>query len=167
MAISYLLLGTNIEPRVDYLQETRALIEKNIGEITDASSIYETAAWGPVKQADYLNQVLKIKTDLTPYRLLDATSQIELSLGRERKVKWGPRTIDIDILFYDHFISEKKSLLVPHPFIPKRRFVLAPLEEIAPHLVHPVLKKTIRTLLQECNDPLSVKKTGFVSSSVK
>jgi len=158
MAIAYLLLGTNIVCRSDNLKNTRSHINQLAGKICISSSVYETAAWGKVEQDDYLNQVLKINTDLAPKALLQVTTEIESLLGRKRKIKWGPRTMDIDILYYDYLTSSEQSLILPHPFIAKRRFVLVPLAEIAPDFIHPVLDKSTKELLAECKDELSVEK---------
>jgi 2-amino-4-hydroxy-6-hydroxymethyldihydropteridine diphosphokinase len=105
-----------------------------------------------------LNQVLKVKTSLTPQELIDEILKIEKSLGRERQEKYGPRLIDIDILFFDNEVIKSKSLTIPHPQLHNRRFVLVPLNEIAPRFIHPVLKKSIAQLLLECPDKLDVNK---------
>lgn len=153
----FLLLGTNLGNTSMNLERARIYIKK-IGNIVTESSVYRTKAWGKTDQPDFYNQVLGITTDLEPEELLQKVLSIESEIGRERKEKWGPRIIDIDILFYENKIIELENLSVPHPGIPDRRFVLEPLAEIAPDFIHPLLKKNIRTLLKECPDILEVEK---------
>ena len=158
MTKTYLLLGGNVGDVAATFEKAKALIKTNIGEVKDWSSPYQTGAWGNIKQNDYLNQVLLVKTGLDAEELLFRCLQIEQELGRTREVKNAPRTIDIDILFYGKAVIKKEGLEIPHPRIAARRFVLTPLNEIAPRLVHPALNKTIHLLFKECQDPLSVKK---------
>jgi 2-amino-4-hydroxy-6-hydroxymethyldihydropteridine diphosphokinase len=167
----YLLLGTNIGDRLQHLQDACSLLseytlpereETNSGEdpaikIIRQSAVYETAAWGKIEQADYLNQAVQISTSLDPRALLTGVSSIETRLGRTREKIWGPRIIDIDILFYGRDIIREDKLVIPHPHLQDRRFVLAPLAEIAPGFIHPVLKKSIAGLLKVCADPLWVR----------
>ena len=142
--------------------EKLLLAQKNIaadvGNITAVSSIYSTAAWGNIDQADFLNQVLMVETNLTASKLLQAVLAIEKNMGRVRTIKNAPRIIDIDILFFNNKIIQQKKLVIPHPEIQNRRFVLTPLAELSPNFVHPSLKKTIHQLLIECSDPLNVQK---------
>lgn len=154
----YLLTGGNLGNRMEYLAKAKEQIEKKCGVLLLQSSVYETAAWGNEDQGAFLNQVLQIETELTAGKLLQAIFEIENNLGRKREMKYGPRTIDIDILFYGDAIVEQKGLKIPHPKIQNRRFVLTPLQEIAADKVHPVLFKTITRLLNECPDPLEVNK---------
>lgn len=128
------------------------------GDISKESSIYETAAWGQTKQAAFLNMVMVLQTQLSPDDLMNNLLQIEQELGRIRTEKYGPRTIDLDILFYDDLIYHSPIVTLPHPAIQDRRFVLIPLAELSPSKVHPVYKKTITTLLKECGDKLAVTK---------
>lgn len=166
MITAYLLLGTNMGNRLQHLQDAQDLFRnenENISSgqklaVVDKSSIYETAAWGKIEQDDYLNQVIAISTNLFPLDLLKITSGIETHLGRIRKKVWEPRMIDIDILFYGSEIVREEKLMIPHPHLQNRRFVLTPLAEIAPCFLHPVLRKDILTLLKECPDPLWVRK---------
>jgi 2-amino-4-hydroxy-6-hydroxymethyldihydropteridine diphosphokinase len=155
---AYLLTGGNEGDRYLNMQQARTNIEHICGQLLQVSSLYETAPWGKPDQADFLNQVLLIETKWSPRELLKAILQIEEKGGRIRTVKNAPRTIDIDILFYDQLIIEEPGLSIPHPRIADRRFVLEPLNEISPGFEHPVLHKTIHQLLLECTDELAVKK---------
>jgi 2-amino-4-hydroxy-6-hydroxymethyldihydropteridine diphosphokinase len=133
----YLGLGSNLGDRAAHLAEARSAIAKAAGEIRAASSIYDTAPWGPVPQGNYLNQVLCIATQLVPRELLDTLHAIERAAGRDRtnEVRFGPRTLDLDILIYGERVIDEDGLTIPHPRIGERAFVLAPLAEIAPDLV--------------------------------
>ena len=152
----YLLTGGNLGDRLQNLTAAQKLIERNAGLVVKVSGIYETAAWGFTEQASFLNQVLCIHSNLDPTKLLHCLLQIELELGRIRVEKMGPRLIDIDILFYDDQVISTAELVVPHPRIQERRFVLTPLNEIAPDFTHPVLQKTVKQLLDNCSDELEV-----------
>lgn len=140
------------------LERARNLIGEKCGELKTISSIYETAPWGETDQPVFLNQALQIITSLKPMPLLQKILDIEKQLGRTRQVKFGPRNIDIDILFYNEERHIDPLLTIPHPELQYRRFVLTPMNEIAPGFVHPVLKKTIAELLEECPDDLPVNK---------
>lgn len=148
----YLLLGANLgDPRATFALARQQLAEQ-IGAIEQASGLYETAAWGVTDQPTYLNQVLRLQTSLTPQAVLQRTQTIEQALGRVRTQRWAARRIDIDILFYDDAVIQTPALTVPHPLLHERRFTLVPLADIAPELKHPVLKKTVRELLEGCAD---------------
>lgn len=153
----YLLTGGNMGDRLLNLQQACTKIEKKIGQVVKRSSVYETAAWGFTEQEPFLNQVISITSAFESKELLQQLLAIELELGRKRVVKMGPRIIDIDILFYGNQIISAPDLIVPHPRIAERRFVLIPLNEIAPHFIHPVFNKTISELLKICPDKLEVK----------
>lgn len=155
---AYLLTGGNIPDRLNYLSRAREQIKKRCGRILNQSAIYETAAWGKEDQDNFLNQVLKIETRLNANDLLKAILQIEEDLGRKREIKYGPRTIDIDILLFNDEIINQPGLKIPHPEMQNRRFVLVPLNEMAADKIHPVFRKKISQLLAECPDPLSVNK---------
>ena len=158
MRTAYLLIGGNLGNREDNLQKAISLIIEQCGALTACSSIYETAAWGIADQPSFLNQALEISTSLNARQLLRKILKIEKEMGRIRKEKLGPRIIDIDILLFENEIHDLRFLKIPHPEMQNRRFVLTPLAEIDPELMHPVLKKTIAQLLEECPDNLEVKK---------
>lgn len=144
--------------RLNYLSKAKKEIQKRCGRILQQSSLYETEAWGMENQKAFLNQVLKIETTLDAEQILKSILQIEEDLGRKRQLKYGPRTIDIDILFFNDEVINLQGLKIPHPQMQNRRFVLVPLNEIAPDKIHPVFKKNISRLLAECADPLTVNK---------
>lgn len=152
----FILLGANLGDRKGTLAQARRLISEQLATQIVASSLYETAPWGVTDQPAFLNQVLKIETHLSAQELLENTLSIEKKLGRERRLRWGARVIDIDILYYDDLILETETLSLPHPRLHERRFTLVPLVEIAPSFVHPVLKKTNQELLEACTDDSSV-----------
>ena len=133
------------------------LIEKKIGGIIRQSHLYQTAAWGKTDQPDFLNQGLMAETQLSPRECLRRIFSIEKKMGRIRTEKNAPRIIDIDILFFNDEVINEPGLIVPHPQIPNRKFVLVPMNEISPELVHPLLHQTINNLLSTCADPLEVR----------
>lgn len=153
----FLLLGSNLGDRKTNLASARDGIT-SVAHIVGTSAIYRTAAWGKTDQPEFYNQVLSVQTDLTPEALLAHLLELEKKLGRERHEKWGSRTIDIDILLFDNLEIRTDQLTVPHPGIASRKFTLVPLHEIAPHLVHPALNKTIHELLEMCTDHMRVEK---------
>ena len=155
---TYLLIGGNLGNREANLEKARFLIAAGAGPIGRFSALYETQAWGMQDQPAFLNQVLLVITVLDPRELLATILAIEHQMGRERTEKFGPRLIDIDILFYNNEVLNEPGLTIPHPQLHLRKFTLEPLNEIAPLLFHPVLKKTVEVLLRECADPLAVKK---------
>ena len=155
---TYLLLGSNIGNPNRQLLKAIALIEKNIGRLKRQSGLYITAAWGNTNQPDFLNQVIVVETILTPQNTMLAILAIEKKMGRIRTLKNAPRIIDIDILFFNKEIIAQPNLVIPHPQIQNRRFVLIPLNELSANFIHPVLQKTIHQLLRVCPDMLAVKK---------
>ena len=158
MRTAYLLIGGNLGNRKENLSKAVSLINEQCGSLTRSSSIYETEAWGNTDQPSFLNQALEISTSLNARQLMRKVLKIEKEMGRVRKEKLGPRIIDIDILLFENEIHDLRFLKIPHPEIQNRRFVLVPLAEINSTLQHPVLKKSIAELLEECPDNLEVKK---------
>lgn len=145
---SYLSIGSNMGDKEGYLDfaidRLNALKDT---KVTSVSDYIETKPYGDVEQDDFLNGALEIETLQTPQELLETVMSIEKEAHRERIVHWGPRTLDIDILFYDDAIVQEENLIIPHPEIQKRAFVLEPLAAIKPYLMHPVLRKTVQELL--------------------
>jgi 2-amino-4-hydroxy-6-hydroxymethyldihydropteridine diphosphokinase len=155
-----LLTGGNLGDRQAMLDSAREQIARNVGPLKRTSGLYETDAWGNTDQPAFLNQVLVVDTALTPEAVLEQVLAIESGLGRKRMDKWGPRSLDIDILFYEATIMVTERLQIPHPEIPRRRFVLEPLAEVAPGMIHPVLGISIRDLLAQTRDTLAVRRLG-------
>ena len=155
----YLILGSNIGDRKNYLEQAISMINEAIGKIQAKSSLYETVPWGFDDKNNFLNQVIKVETSLQPENLLKEILQIEKIIGRIRTgEKYSSRVIDIDILFYEKKIIHSENLVIPHPLMHERKFVLVPLAEISGQFIHPVFNKTIQILLNECKDELNVEK---------
>jgi len=148
LAKIYLGLGSNIGDRLDNLAKARTLLEKII-HIVKLSSVYQTAPWGYAQQEDFYNQVVSAQTSLNPNKLLRNLKKIEKKLGREKNFRNGPRVIDIDILLYDDLIIKRRRLQIPHTLMHERAFVLVPLAEIAPDLIHPILKQPVAEMLNQ------------------
>ena len=147
MSIAYIALGSNLGNKHDNLQSAiNKLEEKNIC-VMKKSSFLETLPYGITDQPIFLNAVIQIETKLAPEELLKLLLDTELLMGRERKRHWGERNIDLDLLLYDDLIYNSERLNLPHPDMQNRFFVLQPLSEIAPNLIHPILKKNIKSLL--------------------
>ena len=149
----FLQLGSNEGNSNALLQKAIMLINDHIGKVINQSAVYESEAWGNLNQNNFLNQVIAINTSMDPKELLHAVLKIENKLGRKRVEHWGPRTMDIDILFYENqIIKDEPELIVPHPRIEQRKFVLTPMNEIASEFIHPILKRSISQLLYLCED---------------
>ena len=151
-----LALGTNIEPREQYLKDAIAKIVDNNLKIILESSVYETPAWGGVADQNFLNMCIEVETELEAYEVLDTIQKIELELGRVRKEHWGNRTIDIDIITFNDLIYNDERLIVPHKYIHDRNFVLAPLVEMYGSIE--VAGKNIKESLEKITEPISVYK---------
>ena len=144
----YLALGTNLGER---LANLRAAIDALAPEVcvTAESPVYETPPWGFTEQPAFLNMTVEAETDLGPGALLDHLKRLESELGRVESFRYGPRLIDLDILFYDDLALDTPPLVIPHPRLHQRAFVLVPLADLAPELVHPVLKRRVSELLSD------------------
>ena len=158
MAEVFILLGGNLGDKCQIFEETRKLIGERVGLITKQSSVYVTEPWGFESEL-FWNQVVIAETHLDPYELLQQTQAIEKSLGRIKKsVHYEARTIDIDLLFYNDLDLNTSGLTLPHPKMGERKFVLVPLNEIAPDKCHPVSGLKVREMLKLCSDPLKVER---------
>ena len=152
----YLLLGSNKGDSLSFLSYAREHLDSQIGEISNSSSIYRTEPWAMDADQWFHNQVLEIQLNIDPDKLLEMILKIEEELGRKRSLEnhgsYESRTIDIDILYYGNLILNTDNLVIPHPRIQERRFVLEPMCEIAPSLIHPVMNKSQREMLDICSD---------------
>ena len=153
----YLLTGGNMGDRPGNLARAKNMISDKLGKIARVSSVYETASWGITDQPDFLNQVVLVETKFSAQHIMQVILAIEEQMGRIRTQKNASRIIDIDILFFNNEIINETGLSIPHPQIQYRKFTLLPLQEIAPELYHPVLKKNIKELVAACEDDLEVK----------
>ncbi len=154
----FISLGSNKGDAIGNLKKARELISIHIGKINQVSDIYTTEAWGLQNQADFMNQVISIFSNLQPIKLMKGLLAIEAEMGRKRTRKWGARLIDLDVLFFNDNVIDDKILTVPHPRLHERNFVLIPLMQLAPDLKHPVFQLTVRELLAWCQDDLDVVK---------
>lgn len=159
---AFILLGTNLGNRQQNLMAATGAIRTFLGSVDTQSHIYETEPWGRGHQPMFYNQALQVSTPCTALETLHHIKQIEFLLGREAKERWAPRTIDIDILFFDDMQVESPILTLPHPQLHLRKFALEPMIEIAPDFMHPVFKKTITELYEECGDELKVSSLDLV-----
>lgn len=158
-----LALGGNVGEVEKNLALALKALETHLGPILACSQAYVTEPWGPIPQGDFINQALLLQTQDSPMQVLKKILEIEQSLGRERKDRFGPRTMDIDLIFYGQKVMNEDLLILPHPRMQARRFVLQPMVEIAPNWMHPILHKTMKELLDQCPDegkiaPLSRRK---------
>src|SRR5215211_2793940 len=147
---AYLALGTNLGDRLANLKQAISALTPQM-EVQTKSQVYETPPWGYEDQPKFLNQVIKAQTYLEPEALLKHLKRLEVALGRKASFQNGPRLIDIDLLFYDDLVLNQPSLVIPHPRLHERGFVLLPLMDIAPDLVHPIHKKSVREMAAQCD----------------
>jgi len=140
-------MGSNVDDRLHYILRALELL-KNLGEVLRVSTVYESKAWGVVDQGDFLNCVVNFKTELEPVDLLKRLKEIEKLVGRKERERWGPREIDIDILLYENCILMLSFLVVPHPYLTQRDFVLVPILELEPQLEHPLYKRPLSEYLK-------------------
>ncbi len=145
-------MGSNLGDRLVILSEAKTIIEQRLGTITQQSRYYETSPWGVLDQPVFVNQVIALATNLSPEKVLAIILEIETTLGRIRKERWGARTIDIDILYYSNWIVNEPNLVIPHPNMHERMFTLAPLHELIPDFLHPIFLKTTSELMTNCSD---------------
>ena len=157
MEISYLMLGGNVGDRLDYLRRSIEMLNSDAGKIIAVSLIYESEPWGFADAQWFLNQAIAIETELSPFNLLKSAQRIEQTLGRQRTNSgYQSRTIDIDILLYGNLVINFPELVIPHPRMTERMFVLQPMAELAPDMKHPELDCTMSYLRDHCNDAKNV-----------
>jgi 2-amino-4-hydroxy-6-hydroxymethyldihydropteridine diphosphokinase len=149
MPTAYIGIGSNFGNREKNCAKALALLEREGIKIVKRSSMIETEPWGVREQPKFMNMAVEVTTDMVPDLLLRKLKEVEAELGRVETTRWGPRIIDLDILFYDDMVMSSPELEIPHPHMHEREFVLMPLCEIAPDKIHPVLKKSVRGLLHE------------------
>lgn len=152
----YLITGSNQGERWETLMAAKAELEEGVGPLVAESAVYETAPWGKTDQPAFLNQVLHFRASILPADLLQLCLRIERKHGRKRRVQWDARTLDIDILFFGQQVIIEEDLIVPHPHLHERRFVLEPMNSLASEWIHPVMNLSVRRLLELCNDKLPV-----------
>ncbi len=165
MAIVYLSLGSNLGDRISNIQQAVNFLTNDSSiKVLKTSSFYETEPWGGVSKNWFANAVIRIETNLTPVELLKITQNIEAKLGRDRskEIRWGERSLDIDILFYDDLVFQNEILTIPHKELHKRAFVLVPMLEIAENFVHPVFKKNMLELHEALENPEEIYLYGTI-----
>ena len=161
MSLAYISFGSNLGNRLKNIKRGLQLVSRNRSiTITKKSSLYETEPVGYENQGWFLNGVIEIETFVLPHKLLSLIKKVERIMGRKRRIRWGPREIDLDILLYNQRCVDTPGLIIPHPRMHERGFVLVPLVEIAPRVIHPIFKKNARQLLAKLADSKSVKYFG-------
>lgn len=162
----FLGLGSNVGDRLRFLQKAVGAVGGlSATSVIRSSTVYETEPVGEKEQPDFLNAALEIESDLAPEELFLRLKEIEKNLGRTQTTRWGPREIDIDLLYYGHLIIEAENLRIPHPEVARRRFVLTPLAELAPDFMDPRERQTVLELLHTCRDTSRVRATKWKSIS--
>jgi 2-amino-4-hydroxy-6-hydroxymethyldihydropteridine diphosphokinase len=158
--IVFLLLGSNIEPRMSYLAKAEKLINQRLGNVVSASSVYETEAWGYISENEYLNKLISVETTQDAFKTLEILLETEQLCNRQRTAAdtYSDRTLDADIIYFNEEIINTDKLTIPHPRLQLRRFVLEPLCEIAADFIHPILKLSSLQLLEKCTDDTKVEK---------
>jgi len=156
MNVAYLLIGGNMGDRSGYLKEAIIEIASLCGSVKQISAVYESEAWGNRNQPNFLNQAIELHTEYDAYALLKLTTSIEDLLGRTREAVYGPRTLDIDILYFNDLIIQDTILTIPHPRISERQFVLIPMNEFANMHFDPIIQLTVEEMLSCCKDKLTV-----------
>ncbi|HEL2738460.1 TPA: 2-amino-4-hydroxy-6-hydroxymethyldihydropteridine diphosphokinase [Streptococcus suis] len=160
--LAYLSIGGNMGDRLAYLKAALDKLASHPGcQLGLVSNIYETPAWGKTDQADFLNLACQVYTDLSAQDFLSVCQKIEQELDRVRIEKWGQRTIDLDIIFWDDQVISEENLLVPHPYAHKRAFVLLPLADIARDFCHPILGQKVEELVRNLGDTSNIKKISL------
>ncbi len=149
MPIAYIGIGSNLGNREENCEKAVSLLSEQGITVIKRSSLHETEPWGVKEQPEFINMAVEAETDLSPEELLKKLQQIEIELGRDKGERWGPRIIDLDILFFDNLVVKTLVFEIPHPGIPEREFVLKPLAEIAPDKIHPIFKKSVKQLFEE------------------
>ncbi len=152
----FLSLGANIGNPLAQLKQATEAIEHHLGAVVESSRYYLTEPWGNPDQDDFYNQVIKVDTKLNPLAVLQHALQIEKNMGRKRTEDWGPRVIDIDVLFYNQLVIDSDILKIPHPNLHNRNFILIPFLDIAPEFIHPIFKISIEELYQQSTDEQEV-----------
>jgi 2-amino-4-hydroxy-6-hydroxymethyldihydropteridine diphosphokinase len=152
-----ILLGSNIGDSHDYLIQALQFIADYAGNIVAQSGIYQTEPWGNTNQASFLNQLIILETELSPENLMEELLRIENQMGRLRVTKWEPRIIDLDIIYFNDWIINSDLLTIPHPLMQERKFVLAPLAQVLPDFIHPLLGKNSMNLLSNCSDDSEIR----------
>ena len=149
----YVAVGSNMGDKKRYIESALDGLAHTKGcRLLKVSKLIATEPYGRVEQDEFLNGAVKLETLLTPHELMDRLHELEKEAGRERKIHWGPRTLDLDLLFYEDFISDEADLMVPHPDMQNREFVLRPLDQLCPYYQHPLLHKTVRQMLKELEE---------------
>lgn len=157
--VSYIGVGSNLNEPTKNIERAKELLLSNTGiNFIKSSSLYETSPWGLEDQPNFVNAAWQIETELTPTELFIILKKIESSLGRKRCIRYGPRIIDLDILFYDNLIYQDLNLTIPHPKLQERSFVLFPLCELSPDLIHPLFNKSVSFLKDQLKDLLNIRK---------